>query len=178
MNNCIIVVCVVFESSFHWESKIEEKVKSHNEKIMKRSSFILSTKNNNEEENDEKYYNEDDNEDDNDNDNEDGYCSGDECEYHSSILSILIDEKLYSSKNFSTNFDDILCDEDLSKNLDISNYIVKLLPKPVINNTGSGYCSNSLKSSLLLMDAHEYRYTLIKVEKLRTYPPQPQKCYC
>lgn len=166
MNNPILVACILFESNFHWNSNIEERVKLHNKVIIKRSGFIFTSNNKNKENNDENEEEED----------LEGYCSGEECSYSSHILKIFIDKELFSSKSISIDFDDILLNEDLSKNQEITNFIVKLLPKPRVKKGGSGYCNISSKSSEFLMHNHEYRYTLIKLEKLTEYPPLP--CYC
>lgn len=104
MNNPILVACILFESNFHWNSNIEERVKLHNKTIIKRSGFILTSNNKYKENNDENEEEED----------LEGYCSGEECSYSSNILKIFIDKELFSSKSISIDFDDILLNEDLS----------------------------------------------------------------
>jgi hypothetical protein len=75
-----------------------------------------------------------------------GYCSGEECEYNSSINTYTVN---VPEDEYNENYD-----------------FIKLLPIPFINDYGSYYCTTSNECIENDLGIHQYRYTVIKVVKL------------
>lgn len=83
----------------------------------------------------------------------DGYCSGEECDYKQ------------ESKMYIIDVPDDLKDvpEGVYENparYDWTPY----LPRPKINQFGSGYCHISTKAQYARLERHDYRFNIIRVE--------------
>lgn len=86
---------------------------------------------------------------------DDGYCSGEECNYESKMT--------VTYANVPTEFEDFEMDVEMKD----ENYDWKdLLPKATQSN-GSGYCNET--ENIYDLGAHETRYTVISVKKVVIY---------
>lgn len=87
----------------------------------------------------------------------DGYCSGGDCEYKK------------ESKMYIIDVPDVLKDtpEGVLENPQEYDWSVHL-PKPKLNNYGSGYCNISQKAQDAGLERHDYKITVTKVEIVQT----------
>lgn len=124
------VVCLkitaLFESNCHWEHK---NVKEINEMLDDNNEI--------------------------DNNEDDGYCSGEECNYENKMT--------VTYAKVPVEFEDFEMDVEMKdENFDWK----MLLPKPTQSN-GSGYCDKT--ENMYDLDVHETRYTIISVKKVTKY---------
>ena len=75
-----------------------------------------------------------------------GYCSEDECVY----------------KKMHMRYIRKIPNENINKDLD-DPYWINLLPEPLINNYGSGYCELSKECTDNGLGYHEYKYNILKI---------------